>query len=74
MASKEILKEKIQVLLSEDDLGELSSIIMRKALEMKKRPEPISLYVRDLIKTHILENQTQQKSFVKDKIKKLKSE
>ena len=72
MASKEILKEKIQVLLSAEDLHELNTIIMRKAIEAKTRPEPISLYVRSLIKDHIIANQEEQRSFVKDVVQQIK--
>ncbi len=72
MAIKENLKEKIQVLLTPEDMQELNLIITRKAILAKKRPEPISLYVRSLIKDNILANQREQQSFVKDAIKKLK--
>jgi hypothetical protein len=72
MATKDNLKEKIQVLLTLEDLHELNVIIMNKALKAKKRPEPISLYVRSLIKDHILANQPQQRSYAKEAVDKIK--
>jgi len=72
MAIKENLKEKIQVLLTPEDMQELNIIIMRKAINAKTRPEPISLYVRSLIKENILANQVEQPSYVKEAIKKIK--
>jgi len=72
MATKENLKEKIQVLLTPEDMQELNIIIMRKAISAKTRPEPISLYVRSLIKENILANQVEQPSYVKEAIKKIK--
>jgi len=68
MATKDNLKEKIQVLLTLEDLHELNVIIMNKALLAKKRPEPISLYVRSLIKDHILANQAVQISYTKNAV------
>ena len=53
MIIKESLTEKIQVLLSKIDLEELNHIIVRKALERKKRPVPLSAYVRELVKKEI---------------------
>ena len=65
MITKESLTEKIQVLLSKNDLEELNHIIVRKALERKKRPVPLSAYVRELVKKEIEENTEEQTSFVK---------
>jgi hypothetical protein len=42
--------EKIQVLLSSDDLEELSKKISKKALTKGEPPMSISHYVRDLIR------------------------
>lgn len=68
---KEVLKEKIQVLLSSEDLNQLNNIIIRKAILSNTRPKSISFYVRSLIKEHILANQPEQKSIVKENIKKI---
>ena len=65
MIIKESLTEKIQVLLSKIDLEELNHIIVRKALERKKRPVPLSAYVRELVKKEIENNTEEQSSFVK---------
>ena len=65
MIIKESLTEKIQVLISKNDLEELNHIIVRKALERKKRPVPLSAYVRDLVKKEIENNTEEQSSFVK---------
>jgi len=65
MIIKESLTEKIQVLLSKIDLEELNHIIVRKALERKKRPVPLSAYVRELVKKEIESNTEEQSSFVK---------
>ena len=65
MIIKESLTEKIQVLLSKIDLEELNHIIVRKALERKKRPVPLSAYVRELVKKEIESNTEEQTSFVK---------
>lgn len=72
MTPKENLKEKIQVLLTPEDMEQLNIIIMRKAIKAKTRPQPISLYVRSLIKENILANQEEQISFVKEAVKKIK--
>lgn len=49
MASEE-KTEKIQVLLSSEDLEELSKKISKKALTQGEPPESISHYVRRLIR------------------------
>lgn len=67
---REKLTEKIQVLLTKDDIHELNQIICRKALEEKRRPEPISSYIRDLIKKDISDNQPEQVSYVKKAVQK----
>jgi phosphoribosylformylglycinamidine synthase len=50
---------------SKNDLEELNHIIVRKALERKKRPVPLSAYVRELVKKEIECNTEEQTSFVK---------
>ena len=74
MIIKESLTEKIQVLLSKIDLEELNHIIVRKALERKKRPVPLSAYVRELVKKEIESNTEEQVSFVKSAAEKVFSE
>ena len=70
MIIKESLTEKIQVLISKNDLEELNHIIVRKALERKKRPVPLSAYVRDLVKKEIENNTEDQESFAKQSAEK----
>lgn len=48
--SKQEKSEKIQVLLSEEDLTDLSRKIAKTALAKGEAPESISLYVRKLIR------------------------
>jgi hypothetical protein len=74
MIIKESLTEKIQVLLSKIDLEELNHIIVRKALERKKRPVPLSAYVRELVKKEIESNTEEQVSFVKSAAERVFSE
>lgn len=68
MSIKEILDEKIQVLISSEDLHQLNQILVRKAAERKSRAIPLSSYIRLLLKDHILANTPEQQSYVKDKI------
>jgi hypothetical protein len=55
------LTKKIQVLLDENDLTELSSIIVQSAIKDGRHPSPISVYVRNLIKEHITNNSIKNK-------------
>ena len=69
---KEQLNEKIQVLISRNDLQDLNRIILNKALESGKRPLPLSAYIRELIKEDIDKHVVEQKSFVKEHTDKIK--
>jgi hypothetical protein len=62
--------QKIQVLLTDDDMSRLNTILMLEALKNKDKPLPISTFVRNLIKEHISSYNIEQKSFVSDVIKK----
>jgi hypothetical protein len=68
---KETLTEKLQVLLSKNDVRALNTIIASQSMETGEKPVPVSLYIRELIKRDIQENLPEQKSFVGDKVKQI---
>ena len=68
---KETLTEKLQVLLSKNDLRALNTIIAARSMETGEKPVPASFYIRELIKRDIEENFPEQKSFVGDKVKQI---
>lgn len=53
MASHEDKTEKIQVLLSSEDLEDLSKKISKRAIQTGNPPESISHYVRRLIRKNL---------------------
>jgi hypothetical protein len=61
--------QKIQVLLTDDDMSKLNTILMLEALKNKDKPLPVSTFVRNLIKDYINSYNIDQKSFVSDIIK-----
>lgn len=71
MDKKENLTEKLQVLLTKEDQRALNMIIARKSLEQGIRPVPLSSYVREIIKEHILENTPEQRSFAAEAAKEI---
>lgn len=72
---KEHLNEKIQVLISKEDLRQLNEIILNNALNSGERPISLSMFVRNLLKQEIQryhENKNKpQKSFIEEDIKNL---
>lgn len=62
--------EKIQVLISKQDMTNVNTLLMKEALENGERPIPLSTFVRDLIKKYIEDNKNSliQHSFVKNDI------
>lgn len=64
--------EKIQVLISAEDMSSLNSLIMIDAIQKSERPVPLSTFVRQIIKDYIEERSEclEQKSFVGDNVKK----
>lgn len=71
----EQLVEKIQVLISKEDLKELNNMILNNALNTGGRPVPLSTFVRNLLKReiqvyHQIKN-SPQKSFIGEDVKKL---
>jgi hypothetical protein len=57
MAKDESLTERIQVLISKEDLTRLHGIIYQEAMAEGKKPETISAYLRIQIK-NLIENKT----------------
>ena len=53
MARDENLTERVQVLLSKDDLNKLHAHLYERAIEQGKKPESISSYLRITIKNLI---------------------
>ena len=58
--------QKIQVLLTDDDMSKLNTVLMLEALKNNDKPLPISTFVRNLIKDYINSYNIKQKSFVSD--------
>ena len=66
------LNEKIQVLLSAEDLQIINRLIMREAFIDGSKPVPLSTYVRNIIKAYINDNEhllEEQISFTQKKVK-----
>lgn len=57
MSKDENLTERIQVLLSKEDLSKLHTIIYQEAISNGKKPETVSAFLRIQIK-NIIENKT----------------
>jgi hypothetical protein len=57
MSKDENLTERIQVLLSREDLSKLHTIIYHEAIVNGKKPETVSAFLRIQIK-NIIENKT----------------
>lgn len=51
------LTERIQVLLSKEDLNKLHTVIYQEAMSEGRKPETISSYLRIIIK-NLIENKT----------------
>ena len=64
--------EKLQVLLSSDDLHKLKRIILQYSME-EGQLMTVSSYVRNLIRNHILAHEGEQLSLANEKVKELVS-
>ena len=62
MHSNHKLNQKLQVLLTKDEVEELNRIILEEALYNKKKPMSISSYIRKLIQREIVNNQNQNQN------------
>ena len=67
------LTQKLQVLLSEDEVATLNRIILNDAIEQGIRPISMSAFIRDLIRHEIDSRSEDDKKFSKDKLKQLKN-
>ena len=64
--------EKIQVLVSSQDMTLLNSLIMMDALHEGNKPVALSTFVRELIKDYINNNihRLEQRSFAKEEVQR----
>lgn len=67
------LTQKLQVLLSEDEVATLNRIILNDAIEQGIRPISMSAFIRDLIRGEIDSRSEEDKQWSKDKLKQLKN-
>jgi hypothetical protein len=69
------LTEKIQVLISKENLRELNNMILTNALDNGERPEPLSTFVRRLLQRELTmyydEKNKVQNSYVKKDVKEI---
>ena len=66
------LTNKLQVLLTEDEVSQVNSIILNEAVEHQTRPISVSAFIRNLIQREIANKLPAQNSIVKKHINKLK--
>jgi hypothetical protein len=67
------LTRKLQVLLTDDEVNQINRIILNEALETESRPVSVSAFIRNLIKDDLSKRTVEQKSYVKQNLKNLKS-
>jgi hypothetical protein len=67
------LTKKLQVLLTEDEVNQINRIILNEALETETRPVSVSAFIRELIQKDLARRTVDQKSYVKQNLKNLKS-
>tara|TARA_B100000085_G_C18489393_1_gene490660 strand:- start:963 stop:1181 length:219 start_codon:yes stop_codon:yes gene_type:complete len=67
------LTKKLQVLLTEDEVREVNRVILNDALEYEQRPISVSAFIRNLIKDELSKRSLDQKSYIKQNLKNLKS-
>jgi hypothetical protein len=67
------LTKKLQVLLTEDEVNQINRIILNEALETETRPVSVSAFIRNLIQEDLAKKTVEQKSYVKQNLKNLKS-
>ena len=67
------LTRKLQVLLTDDEVNQINRIILNEALETETRPVSVSAFIRNLIKDDLSKRTVEQKSYVKQNLKNLKS-
>lgn len=67
------LTKKLQVLLTEQEVSQLNRIILNEALDTETRPVSVSAFIRALIKEDLDKRTIEQRSYVKQNLKNLKS-
>jgi plasmid stability protein len=67
------LTKKLQVLLTEDEVREVNRVILNDALEQERRPISVSAFIRNLIQDELLKRSPEQRSYIKQNLKNLKS-
>ena len=67
------LTKKLQVLLTEGEVREVNRVILNDALEREQRPISVSAFIRNLIKDELSKRSVEQRSYIKQNLKNLKS-
>lgn len=67
------LTKKLQVLLTEQEVSQINRIILNEALDTETRPVSVSAFIRALIKEDLDKRTIEQRSYVKQNLKNLKS-
>jgi len=66
------LTKKLQVLLTEEEVGAVHRVILNEALETEQRPISVSAFIRSLIQKELSNKSVEQKSIIKQNLKNLK--
>jgi len=66
------LTKKLQVLLTEEEVGAVNRVILNEALETEQRPISVSAFIRSLIQKELSNKSVEQKSIIKQNLKNLK--
>jgi hypothetical protein len=67
------LTKKLQVLLTEDEVREVNRVILNDALDREVRPISVSAFIRNLIQDELSRRSVEQRSYLKQNLKNLKS-
>lgn len=67
------LTKKLQVLLTEDEVREVNRVILNDALDQERRPVSVSAFIRTLIQSELDRRTVEQRSYIKQNLKNLKS-
>ena len=67
------LTKKLQVLLTEDEVREVNRGILNDALDQERRPVSVSAFIRSLIQLELDRRTVEQRSYIKQNLKNLKS-
>jgi len=67
------LTKKQQVLLTEDEVREVNRVILNEALDREIRPISVSAFIRNLIQEELSRRDVEQRSYIKQNLKNLKS-